>query len=51
LCYSRFPWLPRRCWQRGFDPGLKNHEVQAVPYSGGKPKTLVGEAFELSWNR
>jgi Tol biopolymer transport system component len=35
----------------GFDPGLKNHEVQTVPYSGGKPKTLVKEAFEPSWNR
>jgi len=35
----------------GFDPGLKNHKVQTVPYSGGKPKTLVKEAFEPSWNR
>ena len=35
----------------GFDPGLKNHKVQTVPYSGGKPKTLVEEAFEPSWNR
>jgi Tol biopolymer transport system component len=35
----------------GFDPGLKNHKVQTVPYSGGKPKTLVTEAFEPSWNR
>lgn len=35
----------------GFDPGLKNHEVQTVPYGGGKPKTLVKEAFEPSWNR
>jgi Tol biopolymer transport system component len=35
----------------GFDPGLRNHEVQMVPYSGGKPKTLVEEAFEPSWNR
>jgi len=35
----------------GFDPGLKNHKVQTVPYSGGKPKTLVKEAFEPSWSR
>jgi len=35
----------------GFDPGLRNHKVQTVPYSGGKPKTLVTEAFEPSWNR
>ncbi len=35
----------------GFDPGLKNHKVQTVPYGGGKPKTLVREAFEPSWNR
>lgn len=35
----------------GFDPGLKNHKVQTVPYTGGKPKTLVKEAFEPSWNR
>jgi hypothetical protein len=35
----------------GFDPGLKNHKVQTVPYGDGKPKTLVKEAFEPSWNR
>lgn len=35
----------------GFDPGLKNHKVQTVPYSGGKPKTLAKEAFEPSWSR
>ncbi|HVD41024.1 MAG TPA: hypothetical protein VNC16_08485 [Solirubrobacterales bacterium] len=35
----------------GFDPGLRNHKVQTVPYAGGKPKTLVKEAFEPSWNR
>jgi Tol biopolymer transport system component len=35
----------------GFDPGLRNHKVQTVPYGGGKPKTLVKEAFEPSWNR
>lgn len=35
----------------GFDPGLKNHKVQTVPYGGGNPKTLVKEAFEPSWNR
>ncbi|HEV2728023.1 MAG TPA: hypothetical protein VGV34_06990, partial [Solirubrobacterales bacterium] len=34
----------------GFDPGLRNHKVQTVPYGGGKPKTLVKEAFEPSWN-
>jgi Tol biopolymer transport system component len=35
----------------GFDPGLRNHKVQTVPYAGGKPTTLVKEAFEPSWNR
>lgn len=35
----------------GFDPGLRNHKVQTVPYAGGKPKTLVKEAFEADWNR
>jgi len=35
----------------GFDPGLRNHKVQTVPYAGGKPKTLVKEALEPSWNR
>jgi len=35
----------------GFDPGLRNHKVQTVPYAGGKPKTLVKEAFEPSWSR
>jgi hypothetical protein len=35
----------------GFDPGLRNHKVQTVPYSGGKPKTLVKNAFEPSWSR
>ena len=35
----------------GFDPGLKNHKVQTVPYGGGKPKTLVREAFEPTWSR
>ncbi len=35
----------------GFDPGLKNHKVQTVPYGGGRPKTLVKEAFEPSWSR
>jgi hypothetical protein len=35
----------------GFDPGLRNHRVQTVPYAGGKPKTLVKEAFEPSWSR
>jgi WD40-like Beta Propeller Repeat len=35
----------------GFDPGLRNHKVQTVPYASGKPKTLVKEAFEPSWNR
>jgi Tol biopolymer transport system component len=35
----------------GFDPGLRNHKVQTVPYAGGKPKTLVKEAFEPDWSR
>lgn len=35
----------------GFDPGLRNHKVQTVPYSGGKPKTLAREALEPNWNR
>lgn len=35
----------------GFDPGLRNHKVQTVPYGGGKPKTLVKNAFEPSWSR
>jgi Tol biopolymer transport system component len=35
----------------GFDPGLRNHKVQTVPYTGGKPKTLVKHAFEPRWNR
>lgn len=35
----------------GFDVGLGNNKVQTVPYGGGKPKTLVKEAYEPSWNR
>jgi hypothetical protein len=35
----------------GFDPGIRNHKVQTVPYGGGKPKTLVKEAYEPSWSR
>lgn len=35
----------------GFDPGIRNHKVQTAPYGGGKPKTLVKEAFEPSWSR
>jgi Tol biopolymer transport system component len=35
----------------GFDPGLRNHKVQTVPSTGGRPTTLVKEAFEPSWNR
>jgi len=35
----------------GFEVGLRNNKVQTVPYGGGKPKTLVKEAFEPSWNR
>jgi Tol biopolymer transport system component len=35
----------------GFAPALRNQKVQTVPYGGGKPKTLVKEAFEPSWNR
>lgn len=34
-----------------FDVGLRNNKVQTVPYGGGKPKTLVKEAYEPSWNR
>lgn len=35
----------------GFSPSLRNQKVQTVPYAGGKPKTLVKEAFEPSWSR
>ena len=35
----------------GFDVGLRNNKVQTVPYGGGKPKTLVKEAYEPSWSR
>lgn len=35
----------------GFDVGLRNNKVQIVPYGGGKPKTLVKEAYEPSWSR
>jgi len=35
----------------GFDVGLRANKVQTVPYGGGKPKTLVKEAYEPSWNR
>jgi|SRR6478672_5324800 len=35
----------------GFEVGLRNNKVQTVPYGGGKPKTLVKEAYEPSWNR
>ena len=34
----------------GFDPG-PNHTVATVPYSGGKAKTLVKNAFEPDWSR
>jgi Tol biopolymer transport system component len=35
----------------GFEVGLRNNKVQTVPYGGGKPKTLVKEAYEPSWSR
>ena len=35
----------------GFDVGLRNNKVQTVPYGGGKPKTLVKEAYEPTWSR
>ena len=35
----------------GFEVGLRANKVQTVPYGGGKPKTLVKEAYEPSWNR
>ncbi|HEU4462679.1 MAG TPA: hypothetical protein VFR75_08805 [Solirubrobacterales bacterium] len=35
----------------GFDVGLRANKVQTVPYGGGKPKTLVKEAYEPSWSR
>jgi Tol biopolymer transport system component len=34
----------------GFEPGPK-HNVVSVPYTGGKPKTLVKQAFEPDWSR
>jgi len=34
----------------GFEPG-PNHAVAAVPYGGGKPQTLVKNAFEPDWSR
>ena len=32
----------------GGDPGLR-HDVETVPYGGGKPKVLAKNAFEPSW--
>jgi Tol biopolymer transport system component len=34
----------------GFEPG-PNHAVATIPYSGGKAKTLVENAFEPDWSR
>ncbi|HEX2708991.1 MAG TPA: hypothetical protein VHM66_13410 [Solirubrobacterales bacterium] len=34
----------------GFEPG-PNHDVVTVPYSGGKAKVLVKNAFEPAWSR
>lgn len=34
----------------GYEPGPK-HNVVTVPYTGGKPKTLVKQAFEPDWSR
>jgi Tol biopolymer transport system component len=34
----------------GFDPGLK-HDVMSIPYSGGKGKVLVKNAFLPDWSR
>jgi len=34
----------------GFEPG-PNHDVATVPYSGGKLKVLVKNAFEPDWSR
>ncbi len=34
----------------GGDPGLK-HDVQSIPYGGGRPKVLAKNAFEPSWSR
>ena len=34
----------------GFEPG-PNHDVATVPYAGGKPTTLVKNAFEPDWSR
>jgi hypothetical protein len=32
----------------GFDPGSR-HNVVTVPFSGGKPKVLVRNAFAPTW--
>lgn len=34
----------------GFEPG-PGHDVATIPYSGGKAKTLVKNAFEPDWSR
>lgn len=33
----------------GFEPG-PSHQVVTIPYGGGKPKTLVKNAFEPDWS-
>ncbi|MGV1047451.1 MAG: hypothetical protein ACOYD4_02850 [Solirubrobacterales bacterium] len=37
-------------FEGGFDPGNK-HDVVTVPYSGGKTKVLIKNAFEPDWSR
>jgi Tol biopolymer transport system component len=34
----------------GFEPG-PNHRVVTIPYGGGKPKVLAGNASEPAWSR
>jgi Tol biopolymer transport system component len=34
----------------GFEPG-PGHDVATIPYSGGKAKTLVNNAYEPDWSR
>jgi hypothetical protein len=37
-------------YEGGFEPG-PNHNVVTVPFSGGKPKVLVRNAYEPDWSR
>ena len=34
----------------GFDPGNR-HDVATIPYTGGRPKVIVKNAFEPDWSR